>query len=388
MVPISYNIRSLTHRKATTFATAFGITLVVFVFAATSMLSDGIKTTLGKSGSEDIAIVLRDGSDAELSSNLDLPNVGLILASPEVRRRADGQPDGVGEIIAVLALDKNGTEGVSNVQVRGVSASSYAFRPSLHITQGRMARDGAEEAVVGRSIIGRFRGLELGQSFEIKKNRRVTVVGVMEDGGSSYESEVWTDIDVVRGAFGREALVSSVRARLRSASVYATFERALKSNRQLGVEVMRETDYYAKQSEGTGMLISVMGNMIAFFFSLGAMIGAMITMYAAVANRSREIGTLRALGFSKMSILFAFLLEAMMLSLMGGVVGVLASLAMHGQGISMINLASGSEITFRFHWTPQIAISSLVFAAVMGLFGGLFPAVRAARVNILAALRA
>lgn len=388
MVPISYNIRSLTHRKATTFATAFGITLVVFVFAATSMLSDGIKTTLGKSGSEDIAIVLRDGSDAELSSNLDLPNVGLILASPEVRRRADGQPDGVGEIIAVLALDKNGTEGVSNVQVRGVSASSYAFRPSLHITQGRMARDGAEEAVVGRSIIGRFRGLELGQSFEIKKNRRVTVVGVMEDGGSSYESEVWTDIDVVRGAFGREALVSSVRARLRSASAYATFERALKSNRQLGVEVMRETDYYAKQSEGTGMLISVMGNMIAFFFSLGAMIGAMITMYAAVANRSREIGTLRALGFSKMSILFAFLLEAMMLSLMGGVVGVLASLAMNGQGISMINLASWSEITFRFHWTPQIAISSLIFAAVMGLFGGLFPAVRAARVNILAALRA
>ncbi|MBK8171758.1 MAG: ABC transporter permease [Sandaracinaceae bacterium] len=387
MVPISYNLRSLTHRKATTFATAFGITLVVFVFAASAMLTDGIKTTLGKSGSEDIAIVIRDGSDAELSSSLDQPNVGIILSSADVKRRADGQPDGVGEIVAVLALDKIGTEGVSNVQVRGVASASYAFRPTIHIVQGRQARDGAEEAVVGRAIAGRFRGLALGQSFEIKKNRHITVVGIMEDRGSSFESEVWTDIETVRSAFGREALVSSVRARLRSASAYPAFERALKSNRQLGVEVMRETDYYARQSEGTGTLISVMGNMIAFFFSLGAMIGAMITMYAAVSNRSREIGTLRALGFSKMSILFAFLLEALMLSLLGGIVGVLASLAMNGTGFSMMNLASWSEITFTFHWTPQIAMSSLIFAAVMGLFGGLFPAIRAARVNVLQALR-
>lgn len=387
MVPVSYNIRSLTHRKTTTIATALGIMLVVLIFAGSAMLADGIKTTLGKSGSDDIAIVLRDGSDAELSSNIEVPNVGLILAGNDVRRRSDGQPDGVGEIIAVLALDKFGTEGVSNVQVRGVTQASFAFRPSIRIVEGRAARDGQDEAVVGRSIMGRFRGLELGQSFEIKKNRRVTVVGVMADSGSSYESEIWTDIDVVRSSFGRDALVSSVRARLRSASAFPAFERSLENNRQLGVEVTRETDYYSKQSEGTGQLLGVMGTLIAFFCSLGAMIGAMITMHAAVANRSREIGTLRALGFSKMSILFAFLLEAVILSAVGGIAGVLASFALNGYGFSIMNMASWSEITFRFHWTPGIAISSLIFAAVMGLFGGLFPAIRAARVNVLQALR-
>ena len=388
MVPVSYSVRNLMVRRTTTAATALGIGLVVFVFASVLMLGAGLQRAMGRSGSADVAIVLRAGSDAESSSGIELPAAALVTASPEVRVRPDGRSDAVGEVVGVLALDRAGGEGMSNVQVRGVPDDVYRFRPSVHVVAGRAAAPGSDEVVVGAAIRGRFRGVDLGQSFEIKKNRRVRVVGVIEDRGSSFESEVWGDIDTVRAAFGREALVSSVRVRLRSAGQLDAFKRAIETNPQLGLTVKRESVYYEELAQGTTMFLTILGMMIAFFFATGAMIGAMITMHASVAQRSREIGTLRALGFSRASILASFLFESVVLSLLGGAVGAAASLAMGLVRFNLVNFATWSEIVFTFVPTPAIVLSSLVFAAVMGLLGGFFPAVRAARMNVLEALRA
>lgn len=388
MVPVSYSVRNLLVRRTTTAATALGIGLVVFVFASVLMLGAGLKRAMGRSGSDDVAIVMRAGSDAELSSGIELPAAGLVMSSPEVRVRPDGRPDAVGEVVGVLALDRAGGDGVSNVQVRGVPDDVYRFRPSVRVVAGRAAAPGSDEVVVGAAIRGRFRGVELGQTFEIKKNRRVRVVGVLEDRGSSFESEVWGDIDTVRSAFGREALVSSVRARLRSAGQLDAFKRSIETNPQLGLTVKRESVYYEDLAQGTTKFLTILGLMIALFFSAGAMIGAMITMHASVAQRSREIGTLRALGFSRRSILASFLFESVVLSLVGGAVGALASLAMGLVRFNIVNFATWSEVVFTFVPTPAIVVSSLVFAALMGLLGGFFPAVRAARMNVLDALRA
>lgn len=387
MVPISYNLRSLAVRKTTTLATAGGIALVVFVLAGVLMLAAGVKRTLAVSGVPDVAIILRKGSDAELSSGVEIPNVGLILASKEVARRTDGAPDGLGEIVVVITLDKLGTEGVSNVQIRGTTEDVYKFRPEAKIIEGRKARPGADEVVIGRAIRGRFKGVDLGQSFELRKNRSVKVVGILASGGSSYESEIWADVDAARTAFGREGIVQSVRARLVSEGSFEPFKRALESNRQLGVDVMRESAYYEKQSQGTSTFISVMGGVIAFFFAVGAMIGAMITMYSAVSNRKREIGTLRALGFSRLTIMSSFLIESVLLSLIGGAIGAAASMGLSLASFSMVNMQSWSEIVFSFDPTPGIVLSSLAFAGLMGFLGGLFPAVNAARMPLIQALK-
>jgi len=387
MVPVSYNLRSLTVRKTTTAATALGIGLVVFVFAAVLMLSEGIKKTLASSGRPDVAIILRKGSDAELSSAVDTPSVGLILASKEVARRKDGKSDGVGELAVVLLLDKLGTDGVSNAALRGVPEDVFEFRPEVKIIEGRKAKPGSDECIIGRAIRGRFKGLELGQSFELRKNRPLKVVGVFESGGSSFESEIWADVDSVRSAFGRDGIVSSVRAHLTDASLLTSFKTSIESNRQLGLEVQRESEYYEKQSEGSSLFITTLGTIVAFFFAVGAMIGAMITMYSAVANRKREIGTLRALGFGKTAIMTSFMLESLFLALIGGALGAAGSLAMGFVEFSMVNFQSWSEMVFRFEPTPQIIVGALLFATVMGFLGGLFPAVRAARMPLIKALK-
>ena len=387
MIPISYNLRSLAVRKTTTLATGTGIALVVFVFAAVMMLSEGVKRTLSSTGKSDVAMVIRKGSDAELSSAIDTPNVGLILANREVARRSDGKPNGVGEVVVVITADKLGTDGVSNVQTRGISEDAYEFRPEVKILEGRKARPGADECIVGKAIRGRFKGMDLNQSFELRKNRPLKVVGVFAAEGTSFESEVWADLDYVRSAFGREGIVQSVRAKLTSASALEPFERAIEGNRQLGLEVMSEREYYEKQSEGTSTFINGLGMVVAFFFAIGAMIGAMITMYAAVSNRKREIGTLRALGFGKFSIMFSFLFESVMLALLGGALGAAASLAMGLVTFSMVNFQSWSELVFTFRPTLGILVGAVVFGGSMGFFGGFFPAVRAARMPLVSALK-
>ncbi len=387
MIPIQYNLRSLTVRRTTTAATALGIGLVVFVFATVMMLSAGMKKTLAVTGRDDVAIVLRKGSDAEIASAIDVSSVGLVLAGREVARRKDGSPDGVGEVALVATMDKLGTEGVSNVQIRGVPDDVYAFRPNIRIVEGQKARAGTDEAVIGRAIRGRFRGLELGQTFALRKNRPLKVVGVFEAQGSSFESEVWIDADGARAAFGRAGVVQSIRARLTGVEAFDAFKRSVEGNRQIGLEVFRESDYYEIQSQGTSLFITSLGATIAVFFALGAMIGAMITMYSAVANRKREIGTLRALGFGRLAIMISFLFESILLALIGGLLGALGSSAMGFVQFSMVNFQTWSELVFTFEPTLSILVVALVFAAGMGLLGGLFPALRAARMPLIQALK-
>ncbi|HEU4410952.1 MAG TPA: ABC transporter permease, partial [Polyangiaceae bacterium] len=283
--------------------------------------------------------------------------------------------------------EKLGGEGITNVMVRGVPEGAAALREGLRVVAGRPPRPGADEAMIGSKLRGRFRGFELDQAIELRKNRPVKVVGVFADEGSSHEPEVWADRDVVRGAFGREGTVSSVRVRLASPSKFDAFKAVVEQDKNLGFEALRETVYYEKQSEGIAIFATALGGVIAVFFSFGARIGTLITMHASVASRQREIGTLRALGFSRSSILFAFLAESVALALLGGLAGALASTAMRFVRFSMVNFASFSELVFSFEPTPGLVLSSVAFAAGMGVFGGLLPALRAARVSPVTAVR-
>ncbi len=387
MIPVKYNYRNLVVRKTTTIAAAFGLALVVFVFAAAQMLGNGIKKTLGRSANAENAIVLRKGSSSEMESGIEENQVNLVLAQA-TQIGASKKPPGVGELVVVILMDKLGTNGVSNVTVRGVPEDVFDFRSSAKIIEGRAAKPGTDEVVVGSGIRGRFKGLELNQTFDIKKNRPVKVVGVFSDDGSSFDSEVWADIQTVRTAFGREGYVSSVRVRLDAASKFDAFKALVEQNRQLGFIVQREGDYYAKQSEMTADFLTIMGTIIAILFSIGAMIGATITMNAQVANRQREIGTLRALGFSRRSILTSFLLESLVLAIIGGLVGAVASLGLQFVKITMLNAGTWSEIVFSFEPTPAIIVRSMVLAGFMGVVGGFLPAIRAARVSPIEAMRA
>jgi putative ABC transport system permease protein len=388
MIPISYNVRSLFVRKTTTIATVLGVGLVVFVLASSQMLSQGIKRTMGSSGNAGNAIVLRKGSDAELSSNMESRLVNMVKAAPGVKHDSNGALLGSGEIVIVVALGlMESPTQVANVLVRGVEDGVLRLRPEIHVIDGRAAKPGTNEVVIGKRIRGKFQGLEIGSTFDLNKNRPATVVGVFESGGSSFESEVWADLDAVRAAFGRPGIVSSVTVQLDSPASYDGFASAMEHDKQLGLKVSRESDYYEKQSEGTSEFVRFLGTAIVFFFSVGAMIGAAITMYAAVANRKREIGTLRALGFSRLQILISFLLEAFILALIGGAVGVVASLAMTTVEFTMMNFATWSEVVFKFEPTPKILVSALLTGGLMGIVGGFLPAVRAARTSPLVAMR-
>ena len=379
MIPIKYNVRSLTVRKATTLATALGIALVVFVLSASLMLAAGIKKTFASNARQDVAVVMRKGSDNEMSSSLATEDVNKIVGTQGASSSS--------EIVMVLAMEKVGAPGVTNVQVRGVTDAAQKLRPEVKIAEGRLPQPGRDEVMVGQRIHRRFKDVELGHKFELRKNRPVTVVGVFTAEGSSTESEVWCDLDVLRAAFGREGSVSSVRVKLDSVAAFDGFKLSMEGDKSLGFMALRETEYVQKQSQDTAAFIGIIGTLISVFFAIGAMIGAMITMYAAVANRQREIGTLRALGFSRRSILLSFLIESTALALFGGLVGAAASMAMKFVKFSMMNFASWSEVVFSFEPTPQVIITALTFAAAMGLFGGFFPALRAARVSPIQAMR-
>ncbi len=385
MIPVSYNFRNLAVRKTTTAAAVLGLALVVFIFASVQMLANGVVKTLGRAADADVAVVLRKGATSEMESSIEDPSVNLVLADQALGQIAG--PRGAAELVMVVLLEKVGTTGVSNAMIRGVKSESMPLRKSMKIVEGRAPNPGADEGIVGKAIRGRFKGLDVDQSFEIKKNRMLKVVGVFEDQGSSNESEVWTDIDVVRTAFRREGFVSSIRARVTPAA-FDGFRASIESNRALNLQVLKESQYYEKQSENTSIFIRAMGTVIAVFFSFGAMLGAMITMHAAVANRQREIGTLRALGFGRFTILLSFLFESIVLALIGGVIGAAASIAMGLVRFSMVNFASWSEIVFKFEPTGGIIVGALIFATVMGLVGGLLPAIRAARISPVDAMRA
>ncbi len=388
MIPVQYNVRSLLVRKVTTLATAGGIALVVFVLGAALMLGEGVNRAFGDSGRSDVAVVLRNGSDSELASGVNNDLVNLVRGQPGVAAEVAGAPPPViGEIVVVITQNLADGSGASNVLIRGMPAGGMAFRPEVKIVSGRAPAPGSNEVLVGKAISGQFEGISPGGKFELRRNRPLQVVGVFSANGSAYESEVWGDVDVIRTALGRSGAVSSVRVRLASAGQFQSFKASIESDKQLGMKAMREVDYFRKQSAQTRKFLVGLGVTVAILFSLAAMIGAAITMNGAVANRVKEIGTLRALGFSRLAILSSFVFESVLLALVGGVVGTALVMAMSLVEISVMNFQSFSQVVLSFHPTGGVVAFALVFSALMGLLGGLFPAVRASRVSPIEAMR-
>jgi ABC-type antimicrobial peptide transport system permease subunit len=384
-LPLSYSVRNLWTRRLTTALTASGMALVVFVFAAILMLAQGLQKTLVATGSYDNAVVTRKGAGAEVQSLVDRDQAAIIETEPEIAVGADGQRLCAKELLVLISLPKRGTDKRSNVTVRGIGPASMALRPQVRLLEGRLPRPGSLEVVAGKSVAKNFTGGGLGETLRFGIYEW-TIVGLFDAGSTAFNSEIWGDAEQLMQAF-RRPVYSSVIFKLRDPARFDAVKERLESNPRLTVDVEEETEYYLKQSETTAKFLRILGNALTIIFSIGATIGAMITMYAAVANRTTEIGTLRALGFQRSSILAAFLFEALFLGLTGGCIGLFLASFMQLITISMLNFQTYSELSFSFAFTPGIIINGLLFSVIMGFAGGLLPAVRAARMNIVDSLR-
>ncbi len=382
---ISYVARNLLARKLTTLLTATGMALVIFVFATVLMMAEGLRHTLGATGSYDNVVILRDGAQTEVQSILERDQTNLIASLPGIATDAQGEPLLAREVLVLVNLPKKNSNASANVVVRGTSADSLALRPQIRLAAGRMFRPGSSEIMIGSALAHGAQGLRIGGSVRFGL-RDWTIVGVFSGGNSGFDSEIWGDAEQMMQAFRRQAYSSAV-IQLRDSASYAVFKRAIAQQPRLKVEIKRESQFYADQSEQLANFISILGQTITAIFSIGAIIGAMITMYASVANRTREIGTLRALGFGRGTILSAFLKEAVLLGLVSGVIGLLAASMMQWLKISTTNFQTFSEIVFSLILTPQIAVEVLLFSVFMGVLGGFLPALRAARLEIVDALR-
>ncbi|MCI0628971.1 MAG: ABC transporter permease [Acidobacteria bacterium] len=384
-IPLNYSFRNLKTRRLTTFLTAGGIALVSFVFTAVLMLAYGIEKALVATGSDDNAIVVRKGSQSEIMSMIDRDIANVIKTQPEIAQDSQGKPLVASEVVVLINLPKRETNKPSNVQIRGVSTESLTMRSQIKLVAGRIWRTGLSEIIVGSAVAKRFQGIGLGETVHFGM-RDWTVVGLFESNGSGFESEVWVDAEQLIQAF-RRPVFSSLTLRLKNPTDFSSLKERLEGDPRLTVEVKREKQYYSDQSEMLATFIRVLGIFVTLIFSIGAIIGAMITMYAAVANRTVEIGTLRALGFPRRSILIAFLIESLLLSFIGGLAGLLPASLLQTMTVSTTNFATFSELAFRFALSPAIVLQSIVFAMVMGLLGGFLPAARAARQDIIRALR-
>jgi ABC-type antimicrobial peptide transport system permease subunit len=385
-LPLLYTLRNLWTRKLTTLLTAGGMALVVFVFAAVQMLDTGLRATLVATGQPDNILVTRRGANAEISSGIDLVQANIIESQPEVATGADGRRLVSKEAVILITLPKRGSGQATNVTTRGIGAAGIALRPQVRFREGRPFTRGAAEVVVGKSLAERFENTAVGSVLRFG-GRAWRVVGVFDSGGAAFDSEVWVDADQLMQSFRRQSY-STVVARLLETGALDAVKRRLESDPRLTLEVKRERVFYEDQSQALSKFISYLGLTLSIIFSIGAMIGAMITMYAAVANRVAEIGTLRALGYRRSAVLGAFLFESVLLGAIGGIVGVALASFMQLVQISTLNWQSFAELAFTFTLTPRIALLSFAFAILMGVVGGFLPAVRAARLSIVDALRA
>ncbi|HEY9380480.1 MAG TPA: FtsX-like permease family protein [Burkholderiales bacterium] len=385
-IPVSYSLHNLWARKLTTMLTAGGMALVVFVFAAVLMLDAGLRAALVATGQPDNVIVTRRSAGTEVQSSIERNQASIIESSANIALGPGGRSLVSKETVVLITLPKRGTGVLTNITTRGIGGAGLALRPQVQIINGRMLRFGTAEIVVGRSVAERFDGAGLGQRLRFG-GREWIVVGVFDAGGSAFDSEVWGDTEQLMQTFRRQAY-SSVVARLVDAGAYERLKAELEKDPRLPVDVKRERTFYEEQSKTMSTFISYLGVTLSVIFSIGAMIGAMITMYAAVANRTAEIGTLRALGFRRRGILGAFLLESLALGLVGWVIGIVLASFMQLVHISTMNWQSFSELAFSFALTPGIVAKTLIFALVMGFVGGVLPALRASRLRIVDALRA
>ncbi|MBK1689894.1 ABC transporter permease [Rubrivivax gelatinosus] len=384
-VPLAYIARNLWVRRVTTALTAGGMALVVFVFATVLMMTEGIRATLVATGQPDNVVVLRKGSNAEITSTITREQAGVIESLPGIATDALGQPLVSREPVVLNSLVKrNGKPG--NVTLRGTSATGLALRPQVRIVEGRFFRPGSAEIVVGRAVARGYDGVAPGSTLRFA-GRDWTVVGIVDAGRTGFDSEIWGDAEQLMQSFRRLAY-SSVVLRLADPAAFEAVRTRLEDDPRLTLEAKPEIRFYAEQSEQLANFISILGTALALIFSTGAIVGAAITMFGAVASRVGEIGTLRALGFRREAVLVAFLGESLLLAFVGGVFGLAAASLMQFVDVSTTNFATFSELAFQFRLTPVIGAKAIGFALAMGLIGGFVPAWRAARLKIVDCLRA
>jgi putative ABC transport system permease protein len=379
-------LRSIPQRLGSSIVAIIGIGGVVIVFTAVLSIADGFQAAMKGTGDPQTVIVLRSGSDTEMTSGISGEEARLIEEAPAIEKGPDG-PHASPELFVIVGhpLKRSGTD--ANVPLRGLTPIALKVRPQLKIIEGRMFTPGTNEIVVGRAASRQFSGLSIGTSVRWGESSW-QVVGVFDAGGSVAESEIWCDAKVLQPAYRRGNSYQSVIARLESAESFQTFKDALTTNPRLSVTVIREPDYYAQQSQVLQTIIRSIGFGIAGLMGLGAIFGAINTMYSAVANRTREIATLRALGFGSSPVVVSVMVEAVLLSLAGGLIGgLLAWAAFDGYQTATMNFQSFSQVAFAFKVSPSLLARGMFFALVMGLAGGLFPAIRAARMPVVTALR-
>jgi putative ABC transport system permease protein len=385
-IPIIYNFRSVTARWTSAIVAVLGIAGTVGVFIAMLSLARGFRATLVSSGAEDNAIVMRAGATSEMMSGIKLEDVKIMQDAPGIARSADA-PLVTTEVVVVAPFPLAATGTDANVQVRGVSPNVLTVRKNVKIAKGRIFQPGLAELIVGKNATNSYAGLTVGNTVNFGGGHW-QVVGVFDAGGSAFDSEVWADARVLDDVYKRPSnIFQSATVHLTSADAFQQFKDAVTSDRRLNLDVTREIDYYAKQSTRMTQLITILGGLVAFVMAIGAVFGALNTMYSAVADRGREIATMRALGFGAAAVVFSFLVEALLIAFVGGAIGCIAVLPLNGLTTGAMNWQTFSHLAFAFRITSGLLVAGIIFALAMGLLGGLPPALRAAWRPVAVALR-
>ena len=384
-IPLSYVLRNLWVRRVTTILTAGGMALVVFVFATVLMMSEGINETMVATGQPDNVLILRKGAGAEINSAITRSQASNLDAMPGIATDNQGRRLVSREVAVLNNLPKRDTLEMANVTLRGTSEIGLAIRPQVKLVEGRMFRPGTSEIVAGRAVARGFANKSLGHTITLA-GREWTVVGIFDAERSGCDSEIWGDVDQVMQAF-RRAVYASIVFKLASIEAFNGIRQAIADDPQLQLDAKLEARFYAEQSEGMTKFIKLLGLSLSVIFSIGAIVGAMITMFAAVASRIGEIGTLRALGFRREAVLLAFLGESLGLAMVGGIVGLMAASLMQTVNISTLNYQTFAEMAFRFKFTWNVAVQTMSFSLLMGFLGGFVPAWRAGQLSIIECLR-
>lgn len=386
-IPFSYNLRSVMNRPVSTATTALGIGLTVAIYIGALALAAGFQASLVTTGSPDNALVLRKGADSEISSGISLDQANILKAMPDVAVGPDGRPRASVEMVIVVNKDRLGQKGSSNVMLRGVDPTAPDLRGGIKLVAGRMFTPGTDEVIVAKRIAGRFANCNVGDRLKFEQ-RDFTVVGQFTAQGSAFESEIWGDANVLMPALHRTGYYQTLVFRMRDPARFADLKKRIEADPRLQVQVLRERQFYAQQSEMFTTLITGIGLFITVIMAVGAVFGAANTMYAAIGARTREIATLLVLGFRPGAVMVSFIAESMIIAVIGGLVGCMLALPMNGITTGTTNFQSFSEMAFQFRITPQILVQGIVFAALLGLVGGFFPALKAARQSLSRSLRA
>ncbi|GJM44318.1 MAG: multidrug ABC transporter permease [Gemmatimonadota bacterium] len=385
-LPLLYNVHNVRARWQVTLLAIFGIALVVAVFAVLMSMSEGFRSALRATGRTDNAIIVQRGSASELTSAVPIADRNQIVADDRVARGADGQPLASWEWIVVIGLDKVSDGVPTNITLRAVTPRAFEVRSGITIVEGRNFTPALDEVIVGSGLVDRIVGMEVGGTVKYQQTQ-FRIVGIFESSGGAFESEVWGDFDVFGALFQRGAGSNSLVVRMKDPAEIPALDRWIRAQPQMQLQALEEQAYYEEQAGSLAGILRSLASFVAFVMGIGAVFGAMNTMYAIVAARTREIGTLRALGFSRRSIVTSFLIESMVLALAGGVLGCLLAFPMNGFSTGTGQTQSFSEIAFSFRITSDILLGGMIFALVMGVIGGLLPALRGARMTISSALR-